>query len=106
MNFLDPFSNNQQQQVPSPAKRSNGMNYGGAQQRTQYNQQPQPQIPQQQQQKQRQPTTNTVGMGALSMLDPLANSKGPVVREQSKAVSDIFFSQKILIFKIGPKKNK
>ena len=94
MNFLDPFSNNQQQQVPSPAKRSNGMNYGGAHQRTQYNQ-PQPMQPQQQQQKQRQPTTNTVGMGALSMLDPLAKSKGPVVREQSKAVSDIFFSQKI-----------
>ena len=98
MNFLNPFNDNQQQQVPSPAKRSNGMNYGGAQQRTQYNQ-PQPQV--QQQQKQRQPT-NTVGMGALSMLDPLAKSKGPVVREQSKAVSDIFFPKKFgKKFKIG-----
>ena len=90
-NFLDPFNNNQQQQrAPPPAVRSTqNVNYGGAQQRqngqaqTNYQQN----YYQQQQQQQQQQKRNNVGMGALSMLDPLAQNKGPVVRELSKAVS-------------------
>ena len=99
MEFLDPFGTGNGSAVPSPAKKPSGMNYGGAQARvraqsgngnitnqtgghfsaygsgngagaTRNNSKP-----------------STVGLGALSMLDPLAQQPGGLlVRPQSESV--------------------
>ena len=97
MEFLDPFGTGNGSRAPPPAKQPSGMNYGGAQARVRaqsgngnnsnqagglsraygngagakVNNKP-----------------STVGLGALSMLDPLAQQQGSMpVRPQSESVS-------------------
>lgn len=109
MEFLDPFGTGNGSAVPSPAKKPSGMNYGGAQARMRAQSGNVGSTNQAGGQlgaygsgngtgaKRNNTKPSTVGLGALSMLDPLAQQQGGLpVRPQSESVrNDLCFAQNV-----------